>query len=59
MTLEDFASHFGISSMSYYKWRRAVFNDKRVPKFDLANVQKGLDSLGYEMHVVIPKRKLK
>jgi ACT domain-containing protein len=55
LSIKEFVGYFEISTMSYYKWRRAV-KDNRYPKFEMETIDRGLEALGYDIAVIIPKR---
>lgn len=57
MTVAEFVTHFEITETAYYKWIRFVNKKGVPPKIRMSVIERGLDSLGYETHVIIPKRK--
>ena len=56
LSVDDFANHFDMTAMSYYRWIRAA-KAGAAPNIRLSNVQKGLESLEYDAYIIMTPRK--
>lgn len=55
LTYSDFVTHFDISIQAYHAWRKSARKGEEPIDIKLSNVQRGLESLGYNYYIIIEK----
>lgn len=58
MSIPHFISHFDVSRVAYFNWRKAAEKNVTI-HLKLATIEKGLRELGYEPYVIIMNAKKK